>query len=119
VAAEDAAGHVDLVDLGVALAGRNAVLRCVLGGDDSDAVRGADGGAERAADALFEAGVLEAVQLVAAAETRVDRSLFLRVLDRYGTLDQPAERRLHSAQRLAEGAVETADPAWLGAALDR
>src|SRR5881409_1395037 len=48
VAAEDAAGEVDLVDLGVALAGGDAVLGIVLGGDDPDAVGGAGGGTEGA-----------------------------------------------------------------------
>src|SRR5687767_8985242 len=48
VAAEDAAAEVDLVDRGVALAGRDAVLGGVLRGDDADAVRGAGGGAQRA-----------------------------------------------------------------------
>src|SRR6188472_1700378 len=55
VAAEDAAGEVDLVDLGVALACGDAVVGVVLGGDDADAVRRAGGGAERASDALLEA----------------------------------------------------------------
>ena len=108
VAAEDAAGEVDLVDLGVALAGGDAVVGVVLGGDDADAVGGAGGGAERAADALLEAGVLEAVELVAAAEARVDRGLLLGVLDRDRALDEPAEGRLQPAQRLAEGAVGAA-----------
>ena len=73
--------EVDLVDRGVALAGADAVLGRVLGGDDADAVRRAGGGAQRAADALLQAGVLEAVQAVAAAEARVDRDLLLGVLD--------------------------------------
>src|SRR3954463_7159219 len=75
VAAEDAAAEVDLVDRGVALAGGDAIAGDVLGGDDADAVGRAGGGAERAADAFLEAGVLEAVQFVAAAEARVDRRL--------------------------------------------
>ena len=91
VAAEDAAADVDLVDRGVALAGRDAVLGRVLGGDDADAVGRAGGGAQRAADALLEAGVLEAVELVAAAEARVDRHLLLGVLDRVDALDDARE----------------------------
>ena len=73
VAAEDAAADVDLIDRGVALAGGDAVLGRVLGGDDADAVGRAGGRAQRAADALLKARVLEAVELVAAAEARVDR----------------------------------------------
>src|ERR671927_2040799 len=61
VAAEDAAREVDLVDRGVALPGADAVLRRVLGGDDADAVRGTRSRAQRAADALLQARVLEAM----------------------------------------------------------
>src|SRR5271156_5827421 len=63
VAAEDAAREVDLVHRRVALARGDAVLRRVLCCDDPDAVGGAGGRAERAADALLQARVLEAVQL--------------------------------------------------------
>jgi hypothetical protein len=63
VAAEDAAAHVDLVDAGVALAGRDAVLGGVLFCDHANAVRRARRGAERAADALLEP-VLVLVQAV-------------------------------------------------------
>src|SRR6266576_1793911 len=52
VAAEDAAAHVDLVDARVTLAGRDAVVGCVLGGGGSNAVRWTRSGTERAADAL-------------------------------------------------------------------
>src|SRR3954452_15376480 len=65
VAAEDAARHVDLVDRRVALARGDLVLRRVLGSDDAYALGRAGGGAERAADALLESGVLEALQAVA------------------------------------------------------
>ena len=102
VAAEDAARHVDLVDRGVALAGRDLVVGRVLGRHDADALGRAGGGAERAADALLEAGVLEAVQLVAAAEARVDRRLLLGVLDHVVALGHAPERRLQPAQGLAE-----------------
>src|SRR4051794_5229930 len=108
VAAEDAARQVDLVDRRVALAGRHAVLRRVLGGDDTDAVGRAGGGAQRAADALLEPRVLEAVELVTAAEARVDRHLLLRVLDRLRPLDEASERGLEPAQGLSERAVSAA-----------
>src|SRR5947209_4758838 len=93
VAAEDAAAQVDLVHGGVALAGRDAVLRRVLGRDHANAVRGAGGRAERAADALLKPRVLEAVKLVAPAEARIDRRLLLRVLDRHRPL-RSEERRV-------------------------
>ena len=86
----------------------------VLGRDDADAVGGAGGGAQRAADALLEPRVLEAVQLVAAAEARVDRGLLLRVLDRHRALDEPREDGLQAAQRLAEGAVGAPAPPGCG-----
>src|SRR5437899_614849 len=54
VAAEDAAAEVDLVDPRVALAGRDAVVRRVLGGDHPDAVRRAGGRAEGTAHALLQ-----------------------------------------------------------------
>src|SRR5215207_439570 len=79
VAAEDAAGEVDLVDRRVALAGAHAVAGRVLVGDDADAVGRACGCAERAPDALLQPGVLEAMELVAPAEARVDRRLLLGV----------------------------------------
>src|SRR3954454_2561769 len=118
VAAEDAARQVDLVDGGVALAGRDAVVGRVLGRHHADAVGGAGRGAEGAADALLEPRVLEAMQLVAAAEARVHRRLLLGVLDRHRTLDEAGEGRLEAAQRLAEGAVGAARAAGAGAALD-
>src|SRR3954466_15047715 len=80
VAAEDAARQVDLVDGGVALAGADAILRRVLGRHHANAVGGTGRRAERAADALLEARVLEAMELVAPAKTRVDRRLLLGIV---------------------------------------
>src|SRR5206468_68177 len=79
VAAEDAAAHVDLVDARIALAGRDAVVGRVLGGDDADAVGRAGGRAERAPDALLQA-VLVLPQAMPSAEARVERAALLRVL---------------------------------------
>src|SRR5215207_5814968 len=90
VAAEDAAAHVDLVDAGVALAGRDPVRRRVLGRDHADAVGRARGSAERAADALLEP-VLVRMQPVAAPEARVDRPFVLRVLLRDRLLEDLPE----------------------------
>src|SRR5436190_1369136 len=75
-------------------------------------------GAQRATDALLEAGVLELVELVPAAEPRVDRRLLLRVLDRDRPLDDPREGGLEPAEGLAERAVGASDAAGLGPALD-
>src|SRR5215467_6479989 len=102
IAAEDAATEVDLVDPRVALAGRDAVVRRVLGGDDPDAIRRAGSRAERAADALLEA-VLVQMEAVAAAEPRIDRPLVLRVLLRDRLLEDLLEgdpEALEGFQRL-------------------
>src|SRR6185436_14247392 len=89
----------------------------VLGRDDADAVGRAGGRAQRAADALLQPRVFEAVQLVAPAEARVHGDLLLRILVDDRALDEPPERRLQPAQRLAERAVEAAGAAGLGPAL--
>src|SRR5262249_37212000 len=81
------------------------VIRRVLCSDHADAVGGARGRAQRAAHALLETRVLEAVELVAPAEARVNRRLLLRVLDRVRPLDDSRERRLQPTQRLAEHAI--------------
>src|SRR4051794_32630094 len=118
VAAEDAAQHVDLVDLRVALAGRDLVLGGVLGGDDADAIGRAGGGAERATDALLEPRVLEPVELVLAAEARVDGQLLLGVLHGDGTLDDAHHRGLQALERHPESAVDGAGTARLRAPRD-
>src|SRR4029077_15382385 len=99
VATEDAAAEVDLVDPGVTLAGRDAVVRRVLGGDDPDAVGGARGRAKRAAHALLEA-VLVQVQPMPPAEARVDRTLVLRVLLRDRLLEDLLEGDPEALQAL-------------------
>src|SRR4051794_30736332 len=116
VAAEDAPRQVDLVDGGVALAGADAVLRGVLRRHHADAGGRARGRAQRAADALLQARVLEAVELVAAAEAGVHRRLVLGVLDRGGALDVARERGLEALERGAEGAVGAGRGALAGAA---
>src|SRR6185436_12190754 len=97
VAAEDAAAHVDLVDARVALAGGDAVLARVLGGDHADAVGRARRRTERAADALLEA-VLVPVEPVPPAKARVHRPLVLRVLLRDRLAEELPERDGESAQ---------------------
>src|SRR4051794_34405946 len=99
VAAEDAAAEVDLVDPRVALAGRDAVVRRVLGGDDADAVRGARRCAERAADALLQP-VLVPPEPVPSAEPRIDRPLVLRVLLRDRLLEDLLEGDPEALERL-------------------
>src|SRR2546428_11030082 len=76
----DTAQQIDLVPLGISLAGRDAVLRGVLRRLDHDAAHRAGHGAQLTAHALLEA-VRVAVQDVAAPVARRDRLLLLRVLD--------------------------------------
>ena len=113
VTAEDAARKVDLINGGVTLAGRDAVLGRVLGGHDADAVGRAGGRAERAADALLEAAVLKTVELMATAEAWVDGDLLFRVLNRVNAHPKLAKGRFEAAQRLAKGAVKAAGAARL------
>src|SRR5207237_9893895 len=101
VAAEDAAAHVDLVDPGVALARRDAVVGGVLRRDDADAVGRAGGRAERAADALLEP-VLVDVQAVPSAEARVDRPLVLRILLRDRLLEDVLQRHAEALERVRD-----------------
>ena len=100
VAAEDAAVVVDVVDLGVALGGGDALLLGVLGGLDVDAVRGAGGGAEEAGDALLQA-VFVALELVLAAEALLklraaQRALAVGVVFHLGGLEHLPEGDAHS-----------------------
>src|SRR5690606_38572452 len=95
-AAEDAAEHVDLVDLRVALPRRHRVRRVVLGGLDVDRVGRAGGGAERTPDALLEARVGVPQQVVAAPEPRLQPHRLLRVLHGDGTLEEVGERHAHA-----------------------
>src|SRR5689334_11438670 len=54
VAAEDAAVVVDVIDSSVAFGAADAILFCILGGFDVNAVRWACGCAEKAGYALFQ-----------------------------------------------------------------
>src|SRR5215211_3903620 len=103
IAAEDAAADVDLVDPRVPLAGRDAVVGRVLGGDDADAVRRAGRGAERAADALLEP-VLVSPEPMAPAPAWVHGALVLGVLLRDRLLEELLEGDREALER-AEGGV--------------
>jgi hypothetical protein len=100
VAAEDATVVVDVVDLGVALGGGDALLFGILCSFDINAVRGAGSGAEEAGNTLFEA-IFIALQLVLAAETllklRSAHGTFAVgiVLD-FGRLEDLLQRDAHS-----------------------
>ena len=97
-AAEDAAQVVDLVDAAVALAGAEPGVLGVVRALDEDRVRGAGPGAELAAHALLQA-VGVAVELVAAMEARLRRTLLLRVLLGLELAEHRGERDAESADR--------------------
>src|SRR5262249_28181935 len=71
------------------------------------------------ADALLEAGVLEAMEFVPAAEARIHRRLLFRVLDRDRALEDAAEGGPEAAEGLTEGPVGAAGASRLRSALDR
>ena len=54
IAAENATGIIDVVDLGVSLAGRDTIFLGIFGGFNVNAIRGARGGAKEAANAFLE-----------------------------------------------------------------
>src|SRR5439155_8275098 len=100
IAAEDAAQHVDLIAHRVAFAGRDAVVGVVFGGLDPDRLGGAGGGAQRAADALFQA-VFVAVEDVPPAKPPWAWLLLFRIghRDRFvakGRAQRVLERAAHA-----------------------
>ena len=67
IATKDAAVVIDVVNLGVPFCSADAVLGCVIGCLDIDAVRWAVGGAQKAGDAFLQA-IFVALKHVSAAE---------------------------------------------------
>src|SRR5262245_11031729 len=116
VAAEDAAKHVDLVALGVALAGRIPLGLRVLTRLHVDRVGGTDGRAEAAADAALEA-VLVAVKLVEAPEARIHLHALLGVAERDRLLEEMRQRDRKTLHQLGDhpsllsGFASVPDPA--------
>jgi len=89
VAAENATRIIDVVDLGISFAGRNAIGVRIFGGFDVNAVRGARGGAQKAAYALLVT-VLIALQYMNAAITRLYAGRnFGEILGRRRTENRP------------------------------
>src|SRR5437879_8417026 len=79
ISAEDAARIIDIVDAGVAFAGGDALRFRIIRRFDVDAVRRTGGGAEKAADAFFQA-VFIALQNMDAAIARLKMYGLLRVV---------------------------------------
>jgi hypothetical protein len=108
IAAEDAAGIVDVVDLGVTVGVGDAILGGVFGGFDVNAIGGAGGGAEEAGDALLEA-VFVALQDVNAAVARLEMHGLVRIVLRGGLLEHGDERHFEAFIENFEGAEEFCD----------
>src|SRR5690242_20123044 len=100
VTAEDAAVIVDVVDLGIALGRRDALLFRIVGCLDVDAVGGTGSRAEKACNAFFQA-IFVALKLVLAAKALLKlgpahRPLAIRVVFHLGWLEYLHERNTHS-----------------------
>ncbi len=100
VTAEDAAVVIDVIDLGVALSRRNALLFRVLGSLNIDAVRRTGSRAEKARNTLLQT-ILIALQLVLAAETLLEfgaahRPLAIRIVLDLSRLEHLLKRDAHS-----------------------
>ena len=91
VAAEDAAGIVDVVDVGVAFARGDALGVSIFRSFDVDTIRGAGRRAQEATDALFKA-VFVALQDVDATVPGLDAGRDVRVSLCGGLLEHGAER---------------------------
>src|SRR5215471_18479853 len=83
VAAENAPAVIDVVDLRVTLAGRDAVHVRVFRGLNVNAIRGASGRAQKAAYAFFQPAFV-AVQHVDSAIARLKMHRLIRVVLRNG-----------------------------------
>src|SRR5271156_3088044 len=105
IAAEDAAAVIDVVDLGVALSGGDAIVGGVFGSLDVDAVRGAGSGAEEAADALFEA-VFIALENVNATIARLEIRGRVGVVFRDGLTESVSERNTETLDQRHSGFAE-------------
>ena len=89
IATENATRIVDVVNLGITFAGRNAIRVGIFGGFDVNAVRGARGSAQKASDALF-VSVLIALQDVNSSVARLYAGRNLgKILSRRRTEDRP------------------------------
>lgn len=105
VAAENAPGIVDVINLGVAIGVGDAIVGSVFGGFDIYALRGAGGGAKEAGDALFEA-VFVPLQHMNAAIARLEMNRFGGVVLRSRLLEHGLEGDAEALIEHDEGAAE-------------
>ena len=100
VPAKNAAIVIDVVDLGVAFGGRDALLGGVLGGFNIDAIGGAGGGAEETGHAFFQS-VFVALEDVGAAialleDRAAQRALAVRIIFHLDRLEDLPEGDAHA-----------------------
>lgn len=105
IAAKNAAGIVDVVDLGVTVGVGDAIVGGVFGGFDVNAIRGTRGGAQKTGDAFFEA-VLVALQHVDSAIARLKMDGLGGIILRGGLLPHGDERHLEALVENDESAEE-------------
>lgn len=105
IAAENAAGIIDVVDLGVTVGVGDAIVGGVFGGFDVNAIRGTRGGAKKTGDAFFEA-VLVALQHVDSAIARLKMDGLGGIILRGGLLPHGDERHLEALVENDESAEE-------------
>src|SRR6185437_13678087 len=105
IAAKNAAGIIDVVDLGVAVGVRDAIVGGVFGGLDVNAIGGTGRGAQKTGDAFFEA-VLVALQHVNSAIARLEVDRFGGIIFRGGLLPHGDERHLETLVQDDECAEE-------------
>src|SRR5580700_9643175 len=102
VAAEDAAGVVNVVDLCIAFPCRDAIGRGIFSCLNINTVRWARGGAKKAADALFVA-VLVALKDVYAPVARLDAGRDVGEAFRRGLAEHGAQRNAEAFVKRDEG----------------
>lgn len=105
IAAKNAAGIIDVVDLGVTVGVGDAIVGGVFGGFDVNAIRGTRGGAKKTGDAFFEA-VLVALQHVDSAIARLKMDGLGGIILRGGLLPHGDERHLEALVENDESAEE-------------
>jgi len=108
VAAEDAAGVVNVVDLCVAFPCRDAIGRGIFSRLNINTIRWACGGAKKAADALFVA-VLVALKYVYAPVARLDAGRGVGKALRRGLAEHGAQRHAETFVQRNEGFADFLD----------
>ena len=111
IAAEDAARIVDVVHLGVALAGGDSLRFGVFGGFDIDAIGRTRGSTQEAAHALLKS-VLVALKNMDAAITRLHTGWNVRIALRGGLPEHRPQRDAEAFEQGDEGFTDFPNDGW-------